>query len=72
MPSRLILSFEDRLNKRNDKDQINLELIKSFAENKILYNGSIFICKTHTNENLEYFNEIFSLSINKIKKKFNL
>lgn len=72
MPSRLILSFEDRLNKRNDKDQINLELIKSFAENKILYNGSIFICKTHTNQNLEYFNEIFSLSINKIKKKFNL
>ena len=72
MPSRLILSFEEKLNKRQDKEQINLELIKFFANKKILYNGSIFICKTHTYQNLDYFNKVFFMSLKKIKKKFKL
>ena len=72
MPSRLIISFDKKIINRPNKDQINLELIKNLAEKKILYNGSVFICKTHTYENLNYLNESFAISLNKIKKKFNL
>ena len=72
MPSRLIISLDKKILKNSKKDLINLDLIKNLAEQKILYNGSIFICNKHSYQNLDYFCKSFAVSLKKTKKKFNI
>ena len=70
MPCRPIIELKNLSKNSKNKKILNLNLIKDFVEKKILYNGSIFICKTHTLKQLEYMSLIFNNILEKNKKFF--
>lgn len=72
MPCRPIFSLNSLRLNPTKIDLINFDLIRNLAKKNILYNGSVFICKTHTFKNLKYFSEMFEETIVDIKKKFKL
>ena len=70
MPCRPIIEIKHYSKNLSIKKTLNLNLIKDFAKKKILYNGSIFICKTHTLKELNYMSLIFNEVLEKNKKYF--
>ena len=72
MPCRPIISLRNLRFSSMDLNLINLELIKKLAEKNILYNGSVFICKTHTFKDLRYFANSFEDVLEDIKNKYKL
>jgi glutamate-1-semialdehyde aminotransferase len=72
MPCRPIISLRNLKFGSRNLNLINLELIKKLAEKNILYNGSVFICKTHTFQDLKYFANSFEGALEDIKNKFKL
>lgn len=72
MPCRPIISTNHKFIDSNKSKIINFEIIKKMISKSILYNGSIFICKTHTVKDLEYFAKSFEAIIYDIKNKFKL
>ncbi len=72
MPFRPIISTNPSLINENKNKIINFEIIKKMTSKNILYNGSLFICKTHTIKNLDYFVTSFESIIRDIKNKFKL
>lgn len=70
MPCRPIIEIKHYSKNLSIKRTLNLNLIKDFAKKKILYNGSIFICKTHTLKELNYMSLIFNEVLEKNKKYF--
>ncbi len=72
MPCRPIISIVDSNLNSKQKELINFEVIKKFCQMKILYNGSIFISKSHSYDDLKHFANCFESVIIFIKKKFKL
>jgi len=72
MPCRPIISTNHKFIHNNKSKIINFEIIKKMISKNILYNGSLFICKTHTVKDLEYFAKSFEAIIYDIKNKFKL
>jgi len=68
MPCRPIIEIKDYSKNKSINKNVNFKFIKDFAEKKILYNGSIFICKTHTLEQLNYMISTFCEILEKNKK----
>ena len=68
MPCRPIIEIKHNSKNKSINKNVNFNFIKDFAEKKILYNGSIFICKTHTLEELNYMISSFCEILEKNKK----
>jgi glutamate-1-semialdehyde 2,1-aminomutase len=72
MPCRPIISIIDSNLNYKKKELINFEIIKTLSKMNILYNGSIFIAKTHSYDDLKYFAYCFARTISIIKILFKL
>lgn len=68
MPCRPIISINNT-KKINKTKNLHHYMIREFLNKNILYNGSIFVCKTHTKKELQYFSKCFHEILGKFMEK---